>query len=126
MFKAAACARGALMRPFRSAQFCCCPAPPCALQRCWMEDTDPRSAAFACVLEVRSFAHPLFPLFPAVLPQRYWIKDMDTGNVYVLEAEEEGVAGASGSGRRSAGGAPAGEGRVTELLSGRELRCASR
>ncbi|PSC74579.1 signal transducer [Micractinium conductrix] len=55
------------------------------------------------------------------LDQRYWIKDMDTGNVYVLEAEEEGVAGASGSGRRSAGGAPAGEGRVTELLSGREL-----
>lgn len=40
--------------------------------------------------------------------QRYWIKDMDTGQVYVLESGEGGRGGGGG---------------VTELLSGRELRC---
>lgn len=42
---------------------------------------------------------------------------MDTGTVYVIEGDE-GAAGAPG--------APASESRVTELLSGRELRWVPR
>lgn len=52
--------------------------------------------------------------------QRYWIKDMDTGTVYVLEGDEGG-GGSGPGGAPGAGGE--GSGRVTELLSGRELRC---
>jgi hypothetical protein len=47
--------------------------------------------------------------------QQNWIKDMDTGAVYVLDG------GTDGGGGGSSGGA-AGAGRVTELLSGKELR----
>ncbi|KAL4852781.1 WD repeat-containing protein 44 [Chlorella vulgaris] len=43
------------------------------------------------------------------LDQRYWIKDIDTGNVYVLDGGAE------------AGSTAADSGRVTELLSGKEL-----
>jgi len=57
--------------------------------------------------------------FHLVCVQRYWIKDIDTGTVYVIEGEDGGAA--QGSAAAAAGGA-AGEGRVTELLSGRELR----
>lgn len=51
--------------------------------------------------------------------QRYWIKDIDTGNVYVVEAEAEAAA------RGPLGAGLGGGGRVTELLSGRELRWVS-
>lgn len=54
--------------------------------------------------------------------QRYWIKDIDTGNVYVVGAEVEKAAAARGPLEAGVHGAEAG--RVTELLSGRELRWA--
>ena len=47
--------------------------------------------------------------------QRNWIKDMDTGAVYVLNGDTD-AGGGGGS------GGAAGAGRVTELLSGKELR----
>ena len=47
--------------------------------------------------------------------QQNWIKDMDTGAVYVLDGGTDGGGGSSGG--------AAGAGRVTELLSGKELRC---
>jgi hypothetical protein len=52
-----------------------------------------------------------FHITCAAVPQRYWIKDIDTGNVYVLDGGAE------------AGSTAADSGRVTELLSGKELRC---
>jgi hypothetical protein len=65
------------------------------------------------------------------LDKRYWIKDVDTGKVYVLEPEEqqqnqEGIGGGTGTGasRVSSGDgrAPSASSlRVSELLSGQEL-----
>lgn len=58
---------------------------------------------------------------PCLYLQRYWIKDIDTGTVYVIEGDDGGTAGGTAGAAGAAGGA-ASEGRVTELLSGRELR----
>lgn len=65
------------------------------------------------------------------MDKRYWIKDVDTGKVYVVEPPEEGLAnGQQGSGETSAsgdasGGTPHPRGsqsvRVSDLLSGTEL-----